>query len=76
MPEQSDRIITSVYVYNGNMAMVFDQYGHQMTEYHGSIYEMKQKILMSAPDTAKFYSPVWTDSQCRTEMTREEWSVL
>lgn len=59
--------IKAVYKWSNQMIMVFDQNGEQIPELQGRYSEVRDKILVQAPDDCEFYEGEWRDYAYRIE---------
>ena len=54
-------VITAVYVFANGMAMVFDQFGHQMPDYQGVWEEVKEKVMRDKPANVSVGHCSWNE---------------
>lgn len=64
-------MIRTVYRFQNDMVVVFNERGRQMPKYNGRYDDVREAILADAPDNAEFYHVVWGGGG--TLVDREEW---
>lgn len=53
------RRIATVYLWQNQMVMVFDQYGTQLDMYQGMVSEVIQRLLRDAPEDTRWHIGQW-----------------
>ena len=65
-------VIKNVIRAEGNLVMIFDEAGEQVTEYQGKYEDVKENILKDAPTDTIFAHWFECDAEPETVL-REEW---